>query len=283
MPLGVHNSIAGGLFRAVERAVELGCDALQMFGRNPRSWAFKPVSGAEKELFRQKRKESGIYPVAVHTTYLINLCSPIDVIYDKSVYLFKKELETAESIGADYLVTHLGSAQEMGPEYALRRIIKVFKEVKSEGLGAKTMILLENTSGAGYGFGSRLVDIGEIIDGAKALGLDIGFCIDTCHAFAAGYALRDAKEAEGFVEAIDREAGLERLKLVHLNDSKGELGSKLDRHEHIGKGKIGLEGIGAFINHRKLKKVPLILETPKKIHQDDPQNLKTVRQLKGLK
>lgn len=282
MPLGVHNSIAGGLWMAVDRASELGCDAMQMFGRNPRAWAFKPVAKPERDLFIKRREEAGLKTVAVHTTYLINLCAPLDINYDKSVFLFKKELETAEGIDADCLVTHLGSPQDLGTEFAIKRIVQAFKEVKAEGLGKKTMILVENTAGGGYSFGSRLTDIGEILDAAESIGLKAGFCMDTCHAFASGYPITTEDEVDSFVKTIDKEAGLKRLRLIHLNDSRGALNSRLDRHEHIGKGKIGVGGFKALLNHAKLIDIPLILETPKKTPQDDPMNLSAVRKLKGI-
>ncbi|MBI4949399.1 MAG: deoxyribonuclease IV [Deltaproteobacteria bacterium] len=281
MPLGVHTSIAGGLWKSVERAVSLGCDAMQIFGRNPRAWAWSPVPDHEVALFRSKREEALLWPVAIHTTYLINLSAPDDVIFDKSVFLFKKEIETAERLGADYLVTHLGSPLERGPDFALKRILAALKETASAGLGKKTQVLLENTAGGGSGFGSSLTDIGRIIEGASAFGLHAGLCYDTCHGFAAGYDMRTRDDVESLVKGIDKEAGFKNLKLMHLNDSKGELNSRLDRHEHIGKGRIGIDGFSFLLNHPKVLKTPLILETPKKTEGDDPMNLAAIRKIKG--
>ncbi|MBI5493356.1 MAG: deoxyribonuclease IV [Deltaproteobacteria bacterium] len=278
MPLGVHTSIAGGLSKAIDRALELGCDCVQMFARNPRSWVYRPLDPAEAALFRKRKKETGIYPVAVHTNYLVNLCTPDSVNFDKSLFLFKKELSTAEEIGADYLVTHLGSPMDMGSEFAITRVLSAFRDFAGDGLGKKTTVLLENTSGAGSAFGSGLKDISRIIEGAKALGLDIGLCFDTCHAFAAGYALK-AGGAKALLSVIDKEIGLERLKLIHLNDSKGRFSSRLDRHEHIGKGQIGLEAFRELLTRPEIIRVPMILETPKKTAEDDPRNLKTVRKI----
>lgn len=282
MPLGVHNSIAGGIPLSIDRAVALGCDTMQIFGRNPRAWAFKPVPGAEAGLFKAKREQAGIAPVVIHTTYLINLCAPDTLIYEKSIDLFENELKTAEALGAEYLVTHLGSPGELGAEFALRRIKEAFRDVAASGLGKKTRVLLENTAGGGYGFGSHLPDIGEIMDGAASIGLDTGLCFDTCHAFAAGYPLKTMDDADALIKMIAKEVGLKNLRVVHLNDSKGELGSNLDRHEHIGKGKIGMDGMRAFLTHPGIFQVPKILETPKKTEEDDPMNLSTVRgMLKG--
>ncbi|HBG46263.1 MAG TPA: hypothetical protein DDW94_04645 [Deltaproteobacteria bacterium] len=281
MPLGVHISIAGGISRSVERALGLGCDAMQIFGRNPRSWIYSPLAPAEAGLFRAKRKESGIWPVVVHTNYLINLSSPDDAIYHKSIDIFSKELGIAEAIGADYLVTHLGSPQDMGSAFAVKRVAAALKEVAGSGLGRSTRILFENTSGAGYGFGSSLSDIGELIRKAEGVGLETGLCFDTCHAFAAGYDFSTPGEAKALVKTIGSEVGFGNLKTIHLNDSKGRMGSKLDRHEEIGKGTIGLEAFGFFLNNPKIKGVPMILETPKDSDEDDLRNLDAVRRILG--
>ncbi len=283
MPLGVHTSIAGGISNSIDRIEELGCDAMQIFARNPRSWSSRPIPRNEVDLFRAKRLKAGIWPVAIHTTYLINLCAPDPDIFDKSVGLFKAELRTAEELGADYLVTHLGSPFDMGADFALKRIGSALKEARESGLGKKTMILLENTAGSGYGFGSDLKDVGRIMDDAALFGLDTGLCLDTCHAFAAGYPMSCASEAALLIKTVDGEAGLKRLKLIHLNDSKGGLNSRLDRHEHIGEGKIGLIGFKAFLGNPMIRQIPLILETPKKSEKDDPRNLRAVRRILGAR
>jgi len=277
VPLGLHTSIAGGRQKAVERAVELGCTAMQIFGRNPRSWGYSPVDEAEAALFREKRAESAIWPVAIHTTYLINLCSPSDELFKKSIDLFKGELRIADSLGADYLVTHLGSPGQKGAEYAIKRVVSALKKAASGKHSVE--ILLENTSGAGAGFGSDLADIGRVIEGAAKAGIKTGLCFDTCHGFAAGYPFGSRKAAEELVSFIDASVGLERLKLIHLNDSKGEAASHLDRHEHIGKGRIGRKGLSFFLNHPKIKGIPLILETPKKASDDERKNLRAVRRI----
>ncbi len=276
MPLGVHTSIAGGLSKAIDRALDLGCDCVQIFARNPRSWASKPLPPAEARLFRERRRLSKLWPVAVHTNYLINLCSPDDDIFGKSLTLFKKELSTAEDIGADFLVTHLGSPQEMGRQFAVLRILSAFRDFAGTKLGKKTTILLENTSGAGAAFGSDLKEIARIIEGAKLLNINAGLCFDTCHAFAAGYPLK-AGGVKRLLSIIDKEIGLKSLKLIHLNDSRGAFSSRLDRHEHIGKGKIGLDAFKEFLTHPKISPIPMILETPKKTEEDDPMNLKAVK------
>lgn len=278
-PLGVHTSVAGGLWKAVDAAVDLGCDAVQIFARNPRSWADSPLAPETVRLFRERREAAGLWPVAVHTTYLINLCAPDEDIYAKSLRLFKSELRSASELGADYLVTHLGSPKEMGTAFAIERVKASLKAVADAGLGTTTMILLENTSGAGSGFGADLADIAELLDAASSFGLKAGLCADTCHGFAAGYLMAGSKGKDGFVSSIESSVGLGRLKLIHLNDSKGKLGSRLDRHEHIGRGEIGMDGISSFLKDERIAGIPLILETPKKRPDDDPENLRRVRSI----
>ena len=280
--MGVHTSVAGGLWKSVDAALHLGCDAMQIFARNPRSWADTPLSPETVSLFRERRDAAGLWPVAVHTTYLINLCAPDDDIYAKSLRLFQSELRSAEALGADYLVTHLGSPKEMGNPFAIERVKASLKAVAESGLGRITEILLENTSGAGSGFGADLDDIAELLDAASLFGLKAGLCADTCHGFAAGYRISDSRGSDGFVSSIESSVGLKRLKLIHLNDSKGKLGSKLDRHEHIGRGEIGAGGIRSFLMDERIAGLPLILETPKKTPEDDPENLRVVRLMAGM-
>lgn len=252
---------------------------MQIFARNPRSWADTPLAPETVRLFRERREAAGLWPVAVHTTYLINLCAPDPDIYAKSLRLFKSELRSASELGADYLVTHLGSPKEMGIPFAMERVKASLKAVADAGLGRAAKILLENTSGAGTGFGADIADIAELLDAASSFGLEAGLCADTCHGFAAGYAISGSKDTDGFVSSIDASVGFERLKLIHLNDSKGKLGSKLDRHEHIGRGEIGMDGITSFLKDERIAGMPLILETPKKTPEDDPENLRRVRSI----
>ncbi len=276
-PVGVHTSIAGGLALSVDRAAELKCDAMQIFGRNPRSWGGSPPAPGEVSLFRERRTKAGIWPVVVHTAYLINLSSPDETNYRRSVDLFKDELATAELLGADYLVTHLGSPHEMGPGFAAERIAEALSEAAVQGLGKLTKVLFENTAGGGSSFGSNVADLGALVAKARSYGLDCGLCFDTCHAFAAGYPMRSRREIADLVKRIDGEAGLDRVKVIHLNDSKGAQGSRLDRHAHIGEGGIGLEAFGFLLSRPEIRGVPLILETPKKTPDDDPRNLRVVR------
>ncbi len=278
-PLGVHTSIAGGVELSIERAVELGCTAMQIFSRNPRSWGYGPIPGGVAASFREKRQGAGISAVAVHTSYLINLCSPSDELFERSVALFSNELASARALGADFLVTHLGSPGAGTADFAVARVLDALRSSAHARDDGGVEILLENTSGAGSGFGADIVDIGRVINGARKMGLRAGLCFDTCHAFAAGYAMRTKKDVSALVRAIDTAIGLERLGLIHLNDSKGEPGGHLDRHEHIGDGKIGSRSLSLFLNHPEIKGIPVILETPKKSADDDPRNLATVKAL----
>jgi len=284
MAIGFHVSIAGGVCSSIERTVELGCDAMQIFAANPRGWAFAPRTEEETRHFRELRAEAGIGVLAVHTTYLINLASPDPVVFKKSVELFGKLLCEARALGAEFLVTHLGSPRKRDAEYAARRVVEALGRAcgpRRKRRGHDTLILLENTSGAGTGFGGSIEEIGAVMDAALEIGIETGLCFDTCHAFAAGYRMSDAGDAEETVAAIDAGVGLERLGLVHLNDSKGECAGRLDRHEHIGRGRIGMKGLRAFLSRPGIKGVPIILETPQDADGDEQSNLKAARRLLG--
>jgi len=276
MNIGVHVSIAGGVSKAVERASELGCTSMQIFCRSPRSWGVKDIEEAEVERFRELRAERGISTVVVHTTYLINLASPDDALRRRSIELFKWEVRAAESIGADFIVTHMGSSTGEAHAPALSRVGDAIRETADEGLGRTTTLLLENTAGSGHTIGARLEDVSDVIGVARASGIDAGLCFDTCHGFASGLQMKAAADAASVVAAIEERAGAGSLRVVHLNDSKGECGSRLDRHEHIGEGRIGRAFFKAFLNRPEISGLPLILETPKKSELDDRRNLKTV-------
>ncbi len=285
-PLGVHLSIAGGISLAVGRAVELGINAFQCFGGNPRGWAQKPLVYEEAEQFKAARAKADLWPIVIHTSYLINLSSPDAALFKKSVELFALEIERAQTLGVDYLVTHLGSARGRGPDYAIKRSVSGVKAAikkAGKGKGQGVEILFENTAGTGTTTGSDLVQIGAIIESleGKLNGVKFGLCFDTCHGFAAGYALKTKGEAETLVKIIKKAVGIKRLKVVHLNDSKGAFNSRRDRHEHIGKGEI--KSFDAFLNHKSIKGLPLILETPKERETDDKKNLARVSKIIGRK
>jgi deoxyribonuclease-4 len=277
MRLGFHVSISGGFALAVRRAYEIGCTTMQIFSRNPRGWTVKPLDPEDISEFKRLREEWDIGPVFVHTNYLINLASPKPELYERSIEQFVIDLERTEHLGAEYLVTHLGSASGKEPDWMIERVSNALSlAVKLHQ--PKAMILLENTAGekgdVGYELGQVREVIDRIIDSSR-----IGICYDTCHGFAAGYDIRTTKGVAELAQEIDGRIGFGRLKGIHLNDCLREFGSRVDRHWHIGEGKIGSDGLKAFVNHPAFRDVPMIMETPKESEEDDPRNLRKVRSL----
>lgn len=275
--LGVHTSIAGGLPLSLRRAAALGCNTLQIFSHNPRGWAVKPMSEGDASRFRALRTELDISPVYVHTSYLINIASCDARLRRKSIDLLTVEMDRADSINADYVVLHTGSAAGDDESSSRKRAADALDEIARMGRW-KAGLLLENTAGEKGDISSRIIDMAEIMSAVR-IPLISGICFDTCHAFAAGYDIRDEKGIWKIADEIGESVGPDKLKLIHLNDSKGGVGSHIDRHEHIGSGKIGAKGLRKFINHPPFKYIPLILETPRKRESDDPTNLKYVRRM----
>ena len=276
MRLGLHLSIEGSIDRVVDRAVERHCNTLQMFSRNPRGWDSRKLASRKVESFRSKLRESGIWPVFIHTPYLLNLASPRDEVYEKSVEVLKDELHRASELGVPYLVTHLGSHLGHGRMEGFRRIIAAVNDSLSS-VENEVVLLLENTAGTKNSMGSAFEDISHILSRIK-VNKRVGVCFDTSHAFAAGYDLVSGGAVQHTLHLFDEVIGLEALKLVHLNDSNGALGSKIDRHEHIGMGKIGEKGFRNILRSR-LGQLPLILETPIDGRRSDIGNLEKVREL----
>ncbi|MBC7079703.1 MAG: deoxyribonuclease IV [Methanothrix sp.] len=270
---GVHISIAGGIHLSVRRAIELGCDTYQIFTSNPRGWHTKQLSDDVIEAFKSQLSRSGIWPVVGHMPYLPNLASPKESVYSRSVQALKDELMRCSALGIPYLVTHMGSHLGSGRDSGISRIVGAIEAALPDSNGTK--ILLETTSGSKNSIGGRFEDLADVLE---RVGSDLlGICLDTCHVFAAGYDLRDEKSLDATLRAFDSTAGLKDLMLIHLNDSVGDLGSGLDRHEHIGMGKIGLNGFAAVINDYRLRELPMILETPVDKRRDDRGNLEVVR------
>lgn len=275
--IGVHTSIAGGLRRSLERARELGCNTLQIFSHNPRGWMIRDRDRAECAEFRRLRKEYDIAPVFIHSSYLINLASREGSLRRKSINMILAELHIADAIGADYVILHAGSASGEDPCVARRKAISCLAEVSAEGRW-ESGILLENTAGERGDIASRVEDLGEIMHAVPG-DIIYGVCIDTCHAFSAGYDMRTARSADFMAAQLEKYVGIKNVRLLHVNDSKGDLGSGVDRHEHLGRGNIGLNGLRNILTQSSLCSLPLILETPKKKEDDDGKNLSVVRQL----
>lgn len=273
--LGVHTSIAGGIELSLERAHELGCNTMQIFSHSPRMWQAKQIPEASVLSFKRLRASYDIAPVFIHTSYLINLAAANSELLEKSISLLIQEMDVADMLGADYVVLHTGSASADTGDVGRRRAVDALRQVAATK-SWKAGILLENTAGEKGDITSTMQDLSEIISATDSP-LIAGVCIDTCHAFQAGYDLSKAAGVSGFSAEIKKYIGLEKVKLIHLNDSKKELGSRVDRHEHIGMGKIGQEGLSDFVNQAAFKDIPLVLETPKKDDEDDARNLKIVR------
>lgn len=280
--IGIHTSIAGDISGALELAHALGANALQIFSASPRMWpgGSSRIGEAEAKRFRERRKELHLGPLAIHTNYLINLCSPDRVMRARSMQAFHQELVRALALEADYLVMHPGSCVGGSKQEAIRAIAEGLKQatrgLKLEGL----RLLLENTAGQGSSVGTKFEELGAIMDLCPELGL--GICVDTAHTFAAGWDVRTREGLEKALQDIEKTVGLERVAVVHTNDSKAPLGSRVDRHEHIGKGKIGLDGFRRILNHPLLAGKAFILETPIEKPGDDRRNVATLWRLVGI-
>lgn len=258
---------------ALLRAHELGCSTVQIFSHNPRAWHKKEISDNERTLFCRLREKFGISPVYVHASYLINIASSSEELRRKSIALLGMEMEMAGRLGAEFVVLHTGSATD---RYGIHRSVGSLKEVLEEGRYAAGL-LVENTSGKRGDIASAVQDLARIMDGTG--GLVSGVCIDTCHAFAAGYDLGTDKGLRMLSGQIRKHIGSRKLKLIHLNDSKGQCGSGTDRHEHIGEGRIGTEALRRFLVHKTFRDIPVVLETPRKTDADDMENLRRVKKM----
>jgi deoxyribonuclease IV len=277
--VGVHVSIAGSIPRAIDRARDLGCDTFQIFSRNPRGWRSKDLSADDAAIFRENLKKSGIWPPIDHMPYLPNLATANPENYEKTVQTLVAELGRCGLLGIPYLVTHLGHHQGDGIEQGRERVIAAINHALSAA-DNPVRLLLENTAGEKNGIGNLFQDIRAVIDGIEKTER-IGVCFDTCHAFGAGYELRTKEGLQETLALFDSVIGIERIRAVHLNDSKGELGSGLDRHEHIGLGSIGENGFRTILGDDLFRTRPLILETPVDSRRDDPGNIRKVRELAG--
>jgi deoxyribonuclease IV len=276
--VGFHVSVAGGISNSVNNAKKLGCSAFQIFSRNPRGWTAKPLPTDEVRSFKNRLCASGIEKksVIVHMPYLPNLSGPPGELYERSVKILTEELERCKLLGICYLVIHLGSHMGRGSTSGINQLVNALRTAsvcsKSE---KEVVVLLENNVGRNNSVGGTLEELRLILDRLDS-SKQFGVCIDTCHLFASGYDLRTKQDVNIIVEKIKAIVGLKELKIIHLNDSKGGLGSNLDRHEHIGLGSIGVEGITAFLNHQAIQALPIIMETPIDATRGDEQNLQVV-------
>jgi len=275
--VGLHISSAGSLDLAFDRALELGATTFQMFTRNPNQWKFKPIPDETVSVFREKRKGSGIARIVDHMPYLPNLASPERSTMKISRYTLDEEMKRCDALGIDYLVVHLGSHLGKGAAVGIANIAAACDQAIA-GSEGRTMILLENMAGQKNSVGARFEEIRGILDRVRA-GERVGVCLDTCHLYAAGFDL-GSDEAVGNTMGLFAEVvGFDSLRVVHLNDSKGALGSRLDRHENIGKGKIGRKGIRAFLHSPGVRERPLIMETPYEDINTMKVSIKLVRSL----
>ncbi len=279
--IGIHTSIAGDISGALDIARGLGANALQIFSSSPRMWGHgsSRIADSDAARFRQRRAELRLGPLVIHGNYLINLASPNPVLRTRSIQAFHQEIVRALALGADYLVIHPGSALGASVESSIAAVVYGIKQA-SRGLKFGDLrILLENTAGQGSSLGSRFEELKAILDACPDLPL--GVCIDTAHTFAAGWSIHTEEGLQVTLGDIDRTVGLDRVFVLHVNDSKTTLGSRVDRHQNIGKGQIGLKAFGRILNHPQLAKCAFILETPIDKPGDDKRNVAALWKLTG--
>ncbi len=279
MILGVHVSISGSIYEALGRARELGCNTMQIFSRSPQRWRENFLDKDEVAEFNKREERFKIRPLFIHVPYLINLASPNPRLYEASIEAYIEDILEAHALKADYIVTHMGSHRETSEEKGLKRLTEALNIIIEKTKNTSVGILMENTAGSGSWLGYKFIHQKTVLEGLVNKER-VGFCFDTAHAYLAGYDIATREGLEQSLAEIDRMVGLSLIKLIHLNDARDKLGSHHDVHEHIGKGRIGLEAMRRIINHPKLRNKPFVLETPKKKPQDDALNLAVVRGLR---
>jgi len=276
--IGAHVSISGSIANAITNASERECSAFQVFTSNPRGWHAKDLTDDDATNYKNNLSQSNIdrFATVAHMPYLPNLSSPEISVYEKSIHTMIREVERCDKLGIPYLVTHLGSHKGTGEDKGIQRLVGALTEVAKTN--KDVTILLENTAGQKNSVGSDFTQLAEIFFGLKPASR-FGICIETCHAFAAGYDLRNEKNVKDVFEKFDSEIGLKHIKIIHLNDSKGELGCHLDRHEHIGLGHIGEAGLSQVVKLANKNKIPIILETPIDERRTDFENIRKAKDL----
>jgi len=275
--LGAHMSIAGGVHKAIERGAQAGCEAVQLFTKSSNQWKAKPLGDEDIRLFREKSAEHGIAASFAHDCYLINMASPDPALWEKSAAAFSDEIERCDRLGLSYLIAHPGAHMGSGESEGIARIATVIDRAFREHPDGRVRVLLETTAGMGSSVGHRFEQLSAIIDLVKHPER-VGVCMDTCHVFAAGYDISTESGFHAVMEDLDRAVGLENVRAFHLNDSKKGLGCRLDRHEHIGRGALGVTAFWCLLNDPRFDGVPMVLETPKGDDlAEDRENLALLR------
>lgn len=280
MNIGSHVSIAGGIFNAPKNSKTVGGNIFQIFSRSPRGGPAPEITDEIIKLFKTALTENNQELFYIHTPYYINFGSPKKYIYESSIRIVREELERASALGGKAIMTHLGSAVGSQRQLALEQTAEGLKKLLS-GYNGKAMLLLENAAGSGEILGNTFTELAGLINSLdKNDQKKVGVCLDTCHAFASGYDVSTKEDLDKLLDEFDKKIGLDKLIVIHTNDSKTPLGDRKDRHEHIGKGHIGLEGFKNIINHPQLKNVDFILETPIDDDGDHADDIKTIKSIK---
>lgn len=276
--LGAHVSISGGVEKAVERQNGEDGDCGQIFAGSPRTWSVSEYSDEDGEKFIEARQEEGQSPYVIHSTYLVNLGTPKDDLFQKSLDCLQAELDAASKLGVEYVVFHPGAHTGSGRENGIERISEGIDRLE---IPESVTLLLENTAGKGTTLGKTMGELREMIDNAETGDGKIGVCIDTCHAHAAGYDLVTEEGFEDFLQEIEEDLGAEKVKVLHLNDSKDSRGSEKDNHQDIGYGEIGEKGFENIVNSETLNHLPMVLETPQEHRESYRKNIEKLRKLHG--
>ena len=282
--LGAHLPLAPGMVKAVERARTIGASAIQVFADNPTAWRRRRAPSPQLATFRKRAAELDIRPVSIHASYLVNLPGPDVATFERSVTMLISELETAPTFGARFVNVHIGSHRGSGVDVGIARLIDGVEAVLggSNGRAADTMLVLENSAGGGGGLGTSLTELAAIADGLGRRGIDradVGFCVDIAHAWGAGIDVGDPRTIDGFLAGFDERIGLDRLVMIHLNDTRSGFASRTDRHEHLGAGQIPVAGLAHILRHPRLSHAAYILETPGMDVGYDAVNIQRARTL----
>ncbi len=279
MRIGTHVSIAKGVWNAPINAAKVGAEVFQIFSRSPHGGPVNPITPETQEKFKAEMDKYKFDTFYIHAPYFINFSSVKSNIYYGSISVIRQELERGSLLGCKAIMTHLGSFGELSDKEGIEKQVKAIEKVMN-GYKGSTQLLLEISAGAGRVVGDTFEEIASIIDDKKLKKYDIGVCFDSCHAFQSCYDLRTKKDVDDVMKKFDKTIGIERLVVMHANDSKAEFGKHLDRHENIGQGKIGLDGFKAMLEHTTLNKLDWILETPKDDPKDDPKNITLIKKFR---